>query len=111
MKTYIQPGHTLTLAAPYAVASGQGLLVGAIFGIATHDAVEGAEVETQLTGVVEIDKVGSQAWSAGDRVYWDNTARRATSVATDNTAVGVGVLPVGAGAEATIERVRLNGSF
>jgi predicted RecA/RadA family phage recombinase len=111
MKTYIQPGHTLTLTAPYNVASGQGLLVGAIFGIATHDAVEGAEVETQLTGVVEIDKVGSQAWSAGDRVYWDNTARRATSVATDNTAVGVAVLPVGAGAEATIGRVRLNGSF
>jgi predicted RecA/RadA family phage recombinase len=111
MKTYIQPGHTLTLAAPYDVASGQGLLVGAIFGIATHDAVEGAEVETQLTGVVEIDKVGSQSWSAGDRVYWDNTARRATSVATDNTAVGVAVLPVGAGAEATIGRVRLNGSF
>jgi predicted RecA/RadA family phage recombinase len=111
MKTYIQPGHTLTLTAPYDVASGQGLLVGAIFGIATHDAVEGAEVETQLTGVVEIDKVGSQSWSAGDRVYWDNTARRATSVATDNTAVGVAVLPVGAGAEATIGRVRLNGSF
>jgi predicted RecA/RadA family phage recombinase len=111
MKTYIQPGHALTLAAPYDVASGQGLLVGAIFGIAAHDAPAGAEVETQLTGVVEIDKVGSQAWSAGDKVYWDNTARRATSVATDNTAVGVAVLPVSAGAEATIGRVRLNGSF
>jgi predicted RecA/RadA family phage recombinase len=68
-------------------------------------------VESQLTGVIEIDKVGSQAWSAGDKVCWDNTARRATSVATDNTAVGVAVLPVGAGAEATIGRVRLNGSF
>ncbi len=111
MKTFIQPGHTLTLAAPYNVVSGQGLLVGAIFGIATHDALEGAEVETQLTGVVEIAKVGSQAWSAGDKVYWDNTNRRATTVATDNTAVGVAVLPAGAGAEATIGRVRLNGSF
>ena len=111
MKNYIQPGHTLTLAAPYDVASGQGLLVGAIFGIATHDALEGAEVETQLTGVVEINKVGSQAWSAGDKIYWDNTARRATTVATDNTTVGVAVLPVGSGAEETLGRVRLNGSF
>ena len=111
MKTFIQPGHTLTLAAPYNVASGQGLLVGAIFGIATHDAASGAEVETQLTGVVEITKVGSQAWSAGDKVYWDNTNRRATTVATDNTLIGAAVLPVGAGAEATLGRVRLNGSF
>jgi predicted RecA/RadA family phage recombinase len=111
MKNYIQPGHVLTLAAPYDVASGQGLLVGAIFGIATHDALEGAEVETQLTGVVEIAKVGSQAWSAGDKVYWDNTARRATTIATENTAVGAAVPPVGSGAEETLGRVRLNGSF
>jgi predicted RecA/RadA family phage recombinase len=111
MKNYIQPGHVLTLAAPYDVASGQGLLVGAIFGIATHDAASGAEVETQLTGVVEITKVGSQAWNAGAKVYWDNTNRRATTVATDNTLIGVAVLPAGAGAEATIGRVRLNGSY
>ena len=34
MKNYIQPGKTISLAAPYAVTSGDGLLVGAIFGIA-----------------------------------------------------------------------------
>ena len=111
MKNYIQPGHVLTLAAPSDVASGQGLLVGAIFGIATHDALEGAEVETQLTGVVEIAKVGSQAWNAGDKVYWDNTARRATTIATDNTAVGVAAVPVGGSAEETLGRVRLNAAF
>ena len=33
MKTYVQPGNTITLTAPYAVASGDGLLVGSIFGI------------------------------------------------------------------------------
>jgi predicted RecA/RadA family phage recombinase len=111
MKTFIQPGHTLTLAAPYNVVSGQGLLVGAIFGIATHDAASGAEVETQLIGVVEITKVGSQAWNAGAKVYWDNTNRRATTVATDNTAVGVAVLSVGGSAEETLGRVRLNAAF
>ncbi len=111
MKNYIQPGHTLTLAAPYDAASGQGLLVGAIFGIATHDAGEGAEIKAQLTGVVEIAKAASQAWSVGDKVYWDNTNRRATTVATDNTAVGVAVLPVGAGAEETLGRVRLSAAF
>ncbi len=38
MRGYIQPGNTITLPAPYAVASGDGLLVGAIFGIATGSA-------------------------------------------------------------------------
>jgi predicted RecA/RadA family phage recombinase len=111
MKTFIQPGHVLTLPAPADVASGDGLLVGAIFGIATHDAATGAEVETQLTGVVEIAKAASQAWTVGAKVYWDNTAKRATTVASGNTAIGAAVLAVGAGAEETIGRVRLNASF
>ena len=111
MRNYIQPGHAITLAAPYDVASGDGLLVGAIFGVATHEALSGAEVEAQLTGVVEITKVGTQAWTAGARVYWDDTNKRATNVATDNTLIGVAVLAVGAGAEEVVGRVRLNGSF
>jgi len=111
MRNYIQPGHAITLAAPYDVASGDGLLVGAIFGVATHEALSGAEVEAQLTGVVEITKVGTQAWTAGARVYWDDTNKRATNVATDNTLIGVAVLAVGAGAEEVVGRVRLNGAF
>ena len=111
MKTYIQPGHALTLAAPYDVVSGDGLLVGAIFGVATHDALSGAEVEAQLTGVVEIAKTASQAWTAGAKVYWDNTAKRVTNVASGNTLIGAAVLAVGAGAEETVGRVRLNASF
>ena len=111
MRTYIQPGHAITLAAPYDVVSGDGLLVGAIFGVASHDALSGAEIETQLTGVVELAKVASQAWTAGARVYWDNSAKRATNVASGNTLIGVAVLAVGSGVEETIGRVRLNGSF
>jgi predicted RecA/RadA family phage recombinase len=111
MRNYIQPGHAVTLLAPYDVVSGDGLLVGSIFGVASHDASTGAEIEAQLTGVVEITKVGTQAWTAGARVYWDDTNKRATNVATDNTLIGVAVLAVGAGAEEVVGRVRLNGSF
>jgi predicted RecA/RadA family phage recombinase len=111
MRTYVQPGHVVTLLAPTDVASGDGLLVGAIFGVASGDALSGAEVETQLTGVVDLAKVASQAWTAGARVYWDNTARRVTNVASGNTLVGVAVLAVGSGAEEVVGRVRLNGSF
>ena len=73
MRNYIQPGHAITLAAPYDVVSGAGLLVGSIFGVASHDALSGAEVEAQLTGVIDLAKVASQAWTAGAKVYWDNT--------------------------------------
>jgi predicted RecA/RadA family phage recombinase len=111
MKTYIQPGHAITLIAPYAVESGDGLLVGAIFGVASHDAASGAEIETQLTGVLDLAKTASQAWTAGAKVYWDNSAKRVTNVASGNTLVGVAVLAVGAGADETIGRVRLNGAF
>ena len=85
MRNYIQPGHAITLAAPYDVVSGAGLLVGSIFGVASHDALSGAEVETQLTGVIDLAKVASQAWTAGAKVYWDNSAKRVTNVASGNT--------------------------
>jgi len=111
MKNYVQPGNTITLIAPYAVASGDGLLVGSIFGVATGVAVLGELVETALTGVFDLTKVGSQAWAAGAKVYWDNTNKRCTTVATDNTPIGVAVEAVASGAGETIGRVRLNASF
>ena len=111
MKNYVQPGNTLTLTAPYAVTSGDGLLVGAIFGVAAGDAASGATVEAALTGVFDLTKVGSQAWTAGARVFWDDTNKRCTSVATDNTLIGVAVEAVAGGVGDTIGRVRLNGSF
>ncbi|MCC5968243.1 MAG: DUF2190 family protein [Natronohydrobacter sp.] len=111
MKNYVQPGNTITLSAPYSVASGDGLLVGAIFGVASGAAALGEPVEAALVGVFDLTKVGSQAWTAGAKVYWDNTNKRCTTVATDNTAVGVAVEAVASGASDTIGRVRLNASF
>jgi predicted RecA/RadA family phage recombinase len=111
MKNYVQPGSTLTLTAPYAVTSGDGLLAGAIFGVAAGDAASGATVEAALTGVFDLTKIGSQAWTVGAKVYWDDTNKRCTTVATDNTLIGVAVEAVAGGAGDTIGRVRLNGSF
>ncbi|UFM64018.1 DUF2190 family protein [Paracoccus sp. MA] len=111
MKNYVQPGNTLTLTAPYAVTSGGGLLVGSIFGVAAGDAASGATVEAALTGVFDLTKIGSQAWTVGAKVYWDDTNKRCTTVATDNTLIGVAVVAVAGGAGDTIGRVRLNGSF
>ena len=110
MKNYVQPGNTITLAAPYAVASGDGLLVGAIFGVATAAAANGDPVEMVLVGVFDLKKIASQAWSAGDKVYWDNTAMETTKTATSNTLIGAAIDAVGNGAGETVGRVRLNAS-
>jgi predicted RecA/RadA family phage recombinase len=111
MKNYVQPGGTVTLIAPYAVSSGDGLLVGSIFGVASGNAESSAEVEATLVGVFDLKKVGTQAWAAGDKIYWDDTNKQTTKTATGNTLIGVALEAVAGGADDTTGRVRLNGSF
>ena len=111
MKNYVQPGKTITLTAPYAVTSGDGLLVGSIFGVAAGTAALGEAVEAAVVGVYDMKKVASQAWVAGDRIYWDNTAKQTTKTLTSNTLIGVATEAVAGGATDLIGRVRLNGAF
>lgn len=111
MKNFIQPGDVLTLAAPYDVASGAGLLVGSLFGVASGAALSGANVEAVTRGVFDLAKAGSQAWTVGAKVYWDNSGKVCTTTSSGNTLIGVAVAAVGSGAGETIGRVRLNGSF
>ena len=70
MKNFVQPGSTITLTAPYAVASGDGLLVGAIFGVAAGDAanlpsfdvtiaMDDGEPLQRHAGLVMVGNVGS----------------------------------------------------
>ncbi len=93
MKNFIQPGDSLTVSAPYAVTSGQGVLIGALFGIAAYDAAISTMVEIQTEGVFDISKEPALAISAGARVFWDNTNRRITTTATSNYQVGIAALP------------------
>ena len=106
MKNYIQNGVNLTLPAPEAVVSGQGVVVGSIFGIAAGDAASGADVDLVTEGVFELPKVGANAFALGAKVYFDDATNLATS---SNSYMGVAVAAAIAGA-ATV-KVRLNGSF
>lgn len=87
MKNYIQPGETLTLTAPYDVESGDGLLVGALFGVAKGKALSGAEVEAALCGVYSLKKDASVPVQ-GVKAYWDNTAKKVTSTVSTNVHIG-----------------------
>lgn len=107
MKNYVSPGNVLTLPSPYDVASGGGVKSGLIFGIACSTAESGDDVDVDTVGVYDLVKVSANAFAVGAAVYWDDTAKVATSTSTDNTKIGVAVAAA-ANPSATV-RVRLSG--
>lgn len=109
MKNYVQDGEVLTLPAPADVASGGGVLVGAIFGVAQNAAVSGADVAIVTRGVVDLATVTNAPMAIGDALYWDNAAKLVTKATTGNTKIGAATAAkVTTGG--TIA-VRLNGVF
>ena len=92
MKNFVQAGEMLSVTAPYAVASGDGVKVGGIIGIAQHDAAISEDVLIARNGVFTVAKVSAQAWTAGAKIYWDDTAKNFTTTTTSNTLVGAAAL-------------------
>lgn len=111
MKNYIQPGEVVAVPAPATVASGAGVQVGTLFGVAGFDAASGAKVEIHTRGAFELVKVGSQAWTVGVAIYWDDAAKKCTTAAAAgaNLPIGNALVAVGSGAGETLGIVRLNG--
>lgn len=87
MQNFISRGETLTLTAPYAVASGAGALVGRIFGVAVDTLANAAVGEFLIRGLVDLAK-DTSTFADGDKVYWDNSAKLATSTATSHDIIG-----------------------
>lgn len=108
MRNYLQPGDSLALTIPYAggVTAGQGVLVGALFGVAAMDGAQNALVECQTKGVFDLTKEPALAITAGARVFWDNTNRRITTTATGNFQIGIATTAALA-ADATVRVVLL----
>ena len=90
MKGYLQDGKNLTLpATAAALTSGQAIQVGSLFGICLTDYAIGDDYVIRRTGVFEGQpKDTAAAWTAGDKIYWDNTAKKFTKTATSNLQVG-----------------------
>lgn len=109
MKNFLQEGDVVSVAAPAAVTSGKGVLVGTMFGVATADAASGATVAIKTNGVVSLDKATGQSWTVGAAIYWDNSAKNCTTTTTSNTKIGVAI--AAAASADTVGSVRLNGAF
>lgn len=108
MQNYIQKGDVITVAAPAGgIASGEGLIISNIFGVAANSAAEGDPVELATTGVFKLPKATAAVLTVGARVAWDNTAKNIN-------VPGAGRFPVGVATEAagngiTSVAVRLDG--
>jgi len=105
MKNFIQNGNNLTLAAPYAVNSGEGVLVDRVFGVACSDADNGADVDIATVGVFALAKETTDVFTLGQPVYFDTatlTVRSHTdpdsnSAGESEALVGVAVAVAGVG--------------
>lgn len=88
MKTYHQPGNALPVTAPADVNSGDGVLVGSLFGVAGHDALSGESVVIHRYGVYTLPKLEAQEWTQGVKVYWDSGNAHLTTASSGNKLVG-----------------------
>jgi predicted RecA/RadA family phage recombinase len=108
MRNFVQDGNVVTVVAPAGgVLSGDGLLIGSLFGVCAFDALAGNEVELATVGVFVLPKA-TGALAIGDLVFWDNTAKRTTATAAGNRLIGVAT--AASVAEAINAGVRLNGT-
>jgi predicted RecA/RadA family phage recombinase len=110
MTNYIQPGDSITLAAPSGgVVTGGVYVIGQLLVVATTTAAQTIPFVGKTTGCFSVTKVGSQAWTAGAIVYYDEGNARFTTTATGAFRAGVAIEAVGSGAGETTGKVRLDG--
>lgn len=111
MKNFVQGCDSLPLAAPYAVSSGGGALIGATFGVAVTDLANGEVGTFMLEGVFTLTKAtgASTGGAQGAKAYWVAASKSVSAASSGNTLIGV-FSKTCADGDASCE-VRLNGSF
>jgi predicted RecA/RadA family phage recombinase len=91
MKNYVQEGEYVEVALPYVRKSGEGVLVGSLFGVCVVDGAQGDLVNIHTKKVYDLTAATGASTDAafGALAYWDNSAKKITPVSTNNTLVGI----------------------
>lgn len=90
MKNFVESGRILTLTAPNGgVVSGQAYKIGSLVVVATVTAAQGEPFAAITEGVVEHAKTSAQAWSEGEKIYFDTSPPEFTTASGGNTLCGV----------------------
>lgn len=109
MKSFIQPGVNITVAAPANVASGEYVAIGSLGGVAAGAADSGADLDLVTEGVFDIAADAQDIFAVGARVHYNTSAKVAESAENSNSAatIAIGVCVEAKGAGQTTVRTRL----
>ena len=83
MKAWVSNGDNITMVTPVAVVAGTPVVLNSgFFGVPASTASAGASVSFTQFGVVQfMPKTTGQAWTVGQKLYWDTATSRFTNVA------------------------------
>lgn len=74
MATYKYPGKVIAITAGSNITKGAPVVVGDLFGVATDNALSGAELVVALDGVYDGLPSDGQAADIGKKAYWSGSA-------------------------------------
>ena len=108
MKNYVQRGDSYDFTAPAGgVIGGTPVKIGDLVVIPSATVAQGLRFAGNITGVYDpVPAATGQAWTEGQKLYWDDTAKVFTSTAASNTKCA-NACEVKASADA-VGRVRLH---
>lgn len=107
MKNYVSTGEVIKAPAPAACKSGDGILIGALFGVAQKDYDTGADGDFVTRGAFTFACASTETFAIGDKVYWKASTKTVTRTASGNVPIGVAISIVTTG-QTTVD-VRLDG--
>ena len=90
MKNHVQEGRYIEVVLPYARTGGQGVLVGALFGVCVADGASGASVNIDTESVYDLEAATGSGTNAafGAAAYWDDAAKKVTPQASTHQLIG-----------------------
>lgn len=89
------------------VVSGAPVLIGSLLVVPSVDADEGDSFAAETTGIFELSKTTGEAWTEGQKIYWNAGTSKVSTTSGGNTLVGTASAV--AGSADTTGLVRLDG--
>lgn len=103
---FIRDGATIRHTETPAVSSGEGVIIGAMLGVAINDIAANTEGEYSVMGVYEMPKLTANVMAVGDVVNWNDSNKEFQNATSDLDGVGV-VWKASDGSTTTVQ-VKLN---
>ena len=72
MKNFIQPGKSVDVALPADKVSGDGVMIGSLFGVLVSSGLSGETKAIEVEGVFEMPKLTANVMAVGAKVNWNN---------------------------------------